>query len=173
MGKRRHPGVVVRHRAGDSTCEARSAGASRRSRPPWWPARLLRCCVNMSCTAHRYGWLPAVILVSFLVLTLGSGAAWPATGGGHGGGFSGGGHGGGFRGGSHGGHGGGNFPRGPELDGRGFGGRHEHDHDDDDRRFFVFPYYVPYYGYDPYYPYPYPYDAYCDPYSPYYAPEYC
>ena len=131
----------------------------------------------MSCTAHRYGWLPAVILVTFLVLTLGSGAAWPAIGGEHGGAFSGGGHAGGFRGGAHGGQGGGSFPRGPELGGRGFGGRHEHGHDDDGRRFFVFPYYVPYYGYgyDPYYPdYPYyPYDAYCDPYSPYYAPEYC
>jgi hypothetical protein len=37
----------------------------------------------------------------------------------------------------------------------------------------VFPYFDdPYYGYDPYYP-GYPYDAYCDPYSPYYAPQYC
>src|SRR5690349_23773247 len=51
---------------------------------------------------------------------------------------------------SHGAHGGGSFPRG----GRGSGGRH--DHFGDDRRFFVFPYYVPY-GYDPY-------DA--DPYYP-------
>src|SRR3989449_7074111 len=34
-------------------------------------------------------------------------------------------------------------------------------------RVFVFPYsYDPYYGYDPY-------AAYCDPYSPWYAPRYC
>jgi hypothetical protein len=37
----------------------------------------------------------------------------------------------------------------------------------------VLPYfYSPYYGYDPFYP-GYLYNAYCDPYSPYYAPEYC
>ena len=59
---------------------------------------------------------------------------------------------------------------------RRFGGRpvpREHDHDHDGRRFFVVPYfYDPYYGYDPDYP-DYPYDAYCDPYSPYYDPQYC
>jgi hypothetical protein len=104
-----------------------------------------------------------LLLAAFMVLALGSGAAWPAMGGGHGGGFGG-------R------HGGGSFPRGREFGGGGFGGRpgpHEHDHDHDGRRFFVFPYfYNPYYGYDPYYP-GYPYNAYCDPYSPYYAPQYC
>jgi len=105
----------------------------------------------------RDGWLPVFLFAAFLVLTLGSGAAWPAMGGGHGGGFSGGGH------------GGGSFPRGPEFGGGGSGGRpvpheHDHDHDHDGRPFFVFPYFDdPYYGYD----------AYCDPYSPYYAPEYC
>jgi len=113
----------------------------------------------MSGTAHRYGSLPALVLVTFLVLTLGSGTAWPAMAGGHGGGFSGG---------AHGGHGGGSSPRG----GRGFGGRH--DHVGGDRRLFVVPYYFPYYGYDPYDGDPYyPYDAFCDPYSPFYAPEDC
>jgi len=121
--------------------------------------------------------LRVFLLAAFLVLTLGRDAAWPAVGGGHGGGFSGGGHGGGFGGGAHGGgHGGGSFPRGREFGGGGFGGRpvpHEHDHDRDGRAFFVFPFfYDPYYGYDPYYP-GYPYDAYCNPYSPYYAPQYC
>ncbi len=116
---------------------------------------------------HQDSWLPALLLAAFLVFALGSGAAWPAIGGGHGGGFS------------RGGHGGGTFPRGREFGGGGFGGRpvpHEHDHDHNGRPFFVFPYfYDPYYGYDPYYPYypGYPYDAYCDPYSPYYAPQYC
>jgi len=116
---------------------------------------------------HRDSWLPALLLAAFLVFALGSGAAWPAIGGGRGGGFSGGGH------------GGRTFPRGREFGRGGFGGRpvpHEHDHDHNGRPFFVFPYfYDPYYGYDPYYPYypGYPYDAYCDPYSPYYAPQYC
>jgi hypothetical protein len=100
-----------------------------------------------------------LLLVAFLVLALGSGAAWPA------GGFSGGGHG-GFAGG----HGGGSFSRGRGFGGRRFGG---HDHEHDGRPFFVAPYcYDPYYGYDPDYP-DYPYDAYCDPYSPYYDPQYC
>ena len=50
----------------------------------------------MSGTAHHGGdWLPVFLLAAFLVLTLGSHAALPATGGGHGGGFYGGGHGGG------------------------------------------------------------------------------
>ncbi len=116
----------------------------------------------MSGTArHRDGWLPVFFLAAFLVLTLGNGAAWPTMGGGHGGGFGGG-------------HGGGSSPRGREFGGGGSGGRpipHEHDHDG--RPFFVFPYfYDPYYGYDPYYPGD-AYDAYCDPYSPYYAPQYC
>ena len=112
---------------------------------------------------HRDGWLPVLLVAAFLVLALGSRAAWPAAGGGHGGGFSGGGH------------GGGSSPRGREFGGRGFGGRpvpheHDHDHNHDGRPFFVFPYfYDPYYGYEPYYPY----DAYCNPYSPYYAPQYC
>jgi hypothetical protein len=79
-------------------------------------------------------------------------------------------HGGGFGGG----HGGGSFPGGREFGRGGFGGRpvpHEHDHDG--RRIFVLPYfYSPYYGYDPLYP-GYLYNAYCDPYSPYYAPQYC
>ena len=56
--------------------------------------------------------------------------------------------------------------------GGGFGGRpvpHVHG----GPRVFVFPYfYDPYYWYDPYYP-GYPYAAYCDPYSPSYAPQYC
>jgi len=114
---------------------------------------------------HRDGWLPVLLLVAFLVLALGSGAAWPAVG------FSGGGHG-GFAGG----HGSGSFPRGRGFGSRGFGGRpfpHGHDRDHAGRPFLVVPYfYDPYYGYDPDYP-DYPYDAYCDPYSPYYAPQYC
>jgi len=117
-----------------------------------------------STTRHRDGCLPVFLVAAFLVLMLGSGAAWPATGGGHGGGSLGGGH------------GGGGFPRGREFGGGGFGGRpvpHDHDHHHDGRPFFVFPYfYDPYYGYDPYYPGD-PYDAYCDPYSQYYAPQYC
>jgi len=124
----------------------------------------LWCVIMSSTTRHRDGCLPVFLVVAFLVLMLGSGAAWPATGGGHGGGSLGGGH------------GGGGFPRGREFGGGGFGGRpvpHEHDHHHDGRPFFVFPYfYDPYYGYDPYYP-GYPYDAYCDPYSPDYAPQYC
>jgi len=124
----------------------------------------LWCVIMSSSTRHRDGCLPVFLVVAFLVLMLGSGAAWPATGGGHGGGSLGGGH------------GGGGFPRGREFGGGGFGGRpvpHEHDHHHDGRPFFVFPYfYDPYYGYDPYYP-GYPYDAYCDPYSPDYAPQYC
>jgi len=119
----------------------------------------------MSGTAHdRNGWLPILLLAAFLVLTPGSGAVWPATGAGHGGGFSGGAH------------GGGRLPQGRQPGRGGFDGRrfpHDHDHRHDDRQFFVFPYfYDPYFGYDPYYP-GYPYDAYCDPYSPYYAPDYC
>jgi len=124
----------------------------------------------MSGTAHHGGdWLPVFLLAAFLVLTLGSHAAWPATGGGHGGGFYGGGH------------GGGGFPRGREFGGGGLGARqvpHEHHHDHDGRPFFVPYYYDPFYGYDPYYGYNpyypgYPYDAYCDRFSPYYAPQYC
>jgi len=101
--------------------------------------------------------LPVFFLAAFLVLTLGSRAAWPAMGGGHGGG-----------------HGGGSFPRGREFGGGGSGGRPvPHGHDHDGRSFFVFPYfYDPYYRYDPYYPGD-AYDAYCDAYSPYYAPQYC
>ena len=103
-------------------------------------------------------------LAAFLAIALGSGGAWPAIGGGHGGGASGGAH--------AGGRGGGSLPRGRSFDGRPV--PHEHPHDG--RRIFVFPYfYDPYYGYYPYDPY-YPdgaYDAYCDPYSPYYAPQYC
>src|SRR5438477_3691489 len=110
----------------------------------------------MSGTAHHgNGWLPVLLLVACLVVTLGSGTASPATGGGHGGGFSGGGH------------GAGGPSRGREFGGGGFGGRRAprgHDRDRRGRPFFVFPYF-----YDPYYPY----DAYCDPYSPYYAPQYC
>jgi len=103
-----------------------------------------------------------LLLAAFLALAMGSGAAWPAIGGGHGGGFGGGGHGG-----FGGGHGGGSVPRGREFgDGRAFA------HERDGRRFFVFPFYEPYYGYYPYYP-GYPYNAYCDPYSPYYEPQYC
>ena len=119
---------------------------------------------------HRDGWLSGLLRAAFLVIALGNGAAWPAAEGGHGSGFSVAGHGGGFGGG----HGGGSFPGGREFGRGGFGGRpapHEHDHDG--RRIFVLPYfYSPYYGYDPFYP-GYLYNAYCDPYSPYYAPEYC
>ena len=137
-------------------------------------------CVIMSGAArHRDRWLP-LLLAAFFVITLGSGAASPAVGGGHagghGGGFAGGGHpGGGHPGGfGGGGHRGGSFPRGREFGGGRFGGRtfpHEHEHGGP--RVFVFPYsYYPYYGYNPYYP-GYRYAAYCDPYSPYYAPQYC
>jgi hypothetical protein len=106
------------------------------------------------------GKLPVALLVAVFVLALGSGAAWAAVGGGHAGG-----HAGGFGGGRP----GGSFSRGRE-----FGGdRHEHEHEHGGPRVFLFPYfYDPYYGYDPYYP-GYPYAAYCDPYSAYYAPQYC
>src|SRR2546425_8608560 len=87
-------------------------------------------CVIMSGAArHRDGWLPVFLLAAFFVLTLGSGVASPAVGGGHvgghGGGFAGvghpgGGHPGGFGGG---GHPGGSFPRGREFGGGRFGGR--------------------------------------------------
>ena len=106
-------------------------------------------------TRHRNGCSPVFLVAAFLVLMLASGAAWPTTGGGHGGGSPGGGHGVG--------RGGGGFARGRGFGG-GFGGRPVPHHDHDGRRFFVSPYF-----YDPYYGY----DAYCDPYSPYYAPQYC
>ena len=116
----------------------------------------------MSDARHRDGWLPVSLLAALFALTLGSGAAWPAVGGGHAGG-----HAGGFAGG---GHPGGSFPRGREFGGGQFDGRpfsHEHEHGGP--RVFVFPGFDdPYYG-DPGYPY----DAYCDQYSPYYAPQYC
>ena len=127
-------------------------------------------CVIMSGAArHRDSWLPVLLLAAFFVITLGNGAVWPAVGGGHAGG-----QGGGFARGGHpgGGRPGGSSPRGREFGGGRFGGRtfpHEHG----GPRVFVFPYfYDPYYGYDPYYP-GYPYAAYCDPYSAYYAPQYC
>jgi len=115
-------------------------------------------CVIMSGAArHRDRWLPVLLLAAFFVITLGSGAAWPAMGGGHGGG-----HGGGFGGG----HPGGSFPGGRGFGGGRFGGR-SFPHGHRGPRVFVFPYsYDPYYGYDPY-------AAYCDPYSPSYAPQYC
>ena len=123
----------------------------------WWV-------IMFTAARHRDDWLPVLLLAGFLALALGSGVAWPAVGGGHAGGFAGGGHPGGGR-------PGGSFPGGREFGGDRFGGRHGHEHDSG--RFFVFPYfYDPYFGYDPYYPY-YPYDAYCDPHSPYYAPQYC
>ena len=114
-------------------------------------------CVIMSGAArHRDRWLP-LLLAAFFVITLGSGAAWPAMGGGHGGG-----HGGGFGGG----HPGGSFRGGREFGGGRFGGR-SFPHGHRGPRVFVFPYfYDPYYGYDPY-------AAYCDPYAPSYAPQYC
>ena len=133
---------------------------------PWRSAWSLPPYVIMSDIAHHgNGWLPVLLLAAFLALTLGSGTASPATGGGgHGGGFSGGGH------------GAGGLSRGREFGGGAFGGRrvpHGHDHDRHSRPVFVFPYfYDSYYGYDPDYP-DYPYDAYCDPYSPYYAPQHC
>src|SRR6266478_390485 len=115
-------------------------------------------CVIMSGAArHRDRWLPVLLLAAFFVITLGSGAVWPAMGGGHGGG-----HGGGFGGG----HPGGSFSGGRGFGGGGFGGR-SFPHGHRGPRVFVFPYsYDPYYGYDPY-------AAYCDPYSPSYAPQYC
>jgi len=58
---------------------------------------------------------------------------------------------------------GGSFRGGREFGGGRFGGRPFHR----GPRVFVFPYfYDPYYGYDPY-------AAYCDPYAPSYAPQYC
>lgn len=117
---------------------------------------------------HRDGWLLSLLSAAFLVIALGNGAAWPAVGGGQGSGFSAAGHGGGFGGG----HGGGSVPGGREFGRGGFGGRPV-PHDHDGRRIFVLPYfYSPNYGYDPSYP-GYFYNAYCDPYSPYYAPDYC
>jgi hypothetical protein len=123
------------------------------------------CCLIMSGSArHRDAWLPVFLLAAFFVLTLGSGAAWSAVGGGHAGG-----HAGGF---ASGGHLGGGFPRGRDFGGGRFAGRpvpHVHG----GPGVFVFPYfYDPYYGYYPYYP-GYPYAAYCHPYSPAYAPQYC
>ena len=91
-------------------------------------------------------------VVAVLAIVLASGPAW-GRGGGGGGGFGGGGH---FGGG--GGHSGGQF-------GGGFHGDHGFDHFDHhphfDHGIVVEPFL-----YDPYY-------AYCDPYSPYYAPVYC
>jgi hypothetical protein len=118
----------------------------------------------MSASArHRHGRLPVILLATLLVLTLGSGAAWPALSGGRAGDH------GGFAGGGRPGE---SLPRGREFGGGRFGGRpfpHEHG----GPRVFVFPYvYDPYYGSDPYYP-DYPYAADCDPDSPYYAPQYC
>ena len=115
-------------------------------------------CVIMSGAArHRDRWLPVLLLAAFFVNTLGGGAAWPAMGGGHGGG-----HGGGFGGG----HPGGSLSGGRGFGGGRFGGR-SFPHGHRGPRVFVFPYsYDPYYGYDPY-------AAYCDPYAPSYAPQYC
>ncbi len=98
-------------------------------------------------------------VVAVLAIVLASGPAW-GRGGGGGGGFGGGGH---FGGG--GGHSGGQFGGGFH-DGRGgFHGDHGFDHFDHhphfDHGIVVEPFL-----YDPYY-------AYCDPYSPYYAPLYC
>src|SRR5215813_5222303 len=109
----------------------------------------------MSGVSRRDGWLPGLLRATFLVIALGNSVA------GHGGGFGGG-------------HGGGSFPGGREFGRGGFGGRPApHEHDRDGRPIFVLPYfYSPYYGYDPFYP-DYLYNAYCDPYSPYYAPQYC
>src|SRR5213080_4232420 len=72
---------------------------------------------------------------------------------------------------------GGRHPGGSFSGGRGFGDGHfggrPFPHGHRGPGVFVFPYfYDPYYGYDPYYP-GYPYAAYCDPYSPSYAPQYC
>ena len=126
-------------------------------RPPGGGHGYCLCSVIMSdTTRHRDRCSPVFLVAAFLVLMLASGAAWPATGGGHGGGSPGGGHGIG--------RGGGGFARGRGSGGGGFGGRPVPRHDHDGRRFFVSPYF-----YDPYYGY----DAYCDPYSPYYAPQYC
>src|SRR5438309_11801006 len=112
---------------------------------------------------HRDRWLPVLLLAAFFVITLGSGAAWPAMGGGHGGG-----HGGGFGGG----HPGGSFSGGRGFGDGHFGGR-RFPHGHRGPGVFVFPYFDdPYYGYDPYYP-GYPYAAYCDAYSPSYARQYC
>ena|SRR6058998_4183649 len=94
-------------------------------------------------------------VVAVLAIVLASGPAWGRGGGGGGGG-------GGFGGGGHsGGQSGGGF-----HDGRGgFHGDHGFDHFDHhphfDHGIVVEPFL-----YDPYY-------AYCDPYSPYYAPLYC
>ena len=92
-------------------------------------------------------------VVAVLAIVLASGPAWGRGGGGGGGGFGGGGH--------SGGQSGGGF-----HDGRGgFHGDHGFDHFDHhphfDHGIVVEPFL-----YDPYY-------AYCDPYSPYYAPLYC
>ena len=113
---------------------------------------------------HREGWFRVFLLTAFFVLVVGTGAASPAVGGGHAGG-----HAGGFVGG---GHPGGGFHRGREFGGGHFDGR-RFPHQHGAPGVFIYPYfYDPYYGYDPYYPY-YPYAAYCDPYSPSYAPQYC
>ena len=113
--------------------------------------------IMSSAARHRDRCLPLLLLAAFLVITLGSGAAWPAMGGGHGGG-----HGGGFGGG----HPGGRVSGGRGFGGGRFGGR-SFPHGHRGPRVFVFPYsYDPYYGYDPY-------AAYCDPYAPSYAPQYC
>ena len=107
---------------------------------------------------------PRILLASLMVLGLGVGVARAAdVEGAHGtsqnvafsGGHSGGGH-----------AGEGHFGNGHMGNGH-FGGRPFH-HFDHGRGIVVLPY--PYYApYDPAYPY----DAYCDPYSPYYDPQYC
>jgi len=141
--------------------------------------------------ARRFRVVAAVILA----LALSCGTAW-AVGGGHaggfgGGGFGGGGHvGGGFGGGHPGGGFGGGFghPGGGVGDGgagrpggfhgptyfhggRGFGDYGHYPYLN--HRHAILPYvYVPYGGYDPYYP-GVPYYALCDQYSAYYDPRYC
>src|SRR5207253_1980512 len=77
--------------------EPRCDRASWRSRPLGGRHGSCLWCVIMSGAArHRDGWSPVFLLAAFFVLTLGSGAASPAVGGGHVGG-----HGGGFAGGGH------------------------------------------------------------------------
>ena len=116
---------------------------------------------------HRGAWCPVVLLVTFLVLMGGSRAALPAIGGGHVGSPLG-----GVAGGAH---PGGAPPRGRAFGDGGVVGRRV-PHWYGGRRVFVLPYfYDPYYGYDPYglYDPPYLYAPYCDPYSPYFTPQYC
>src|SRR5262245_27182211 len=144
--------IAARQRNGTAAACARHAGCVG------W--------VVMSDTArhHSAGRVPRVLRAILLLFALGGGAA-AAVGGGMGG------FGAGHPGGSGSGHSA--EPHGREFGHGGHFGNRPFVHRDAPVVVVPYPYfYDPYYGYAPYYP-PDPYTAYCDPYSPVYAPQYC